>query len=91
MINKNMHAVLSQESVRASAARRRHTALLLLRLWLVTLGYEVLALCHFLCQAGSGHGSTGEASKAMQWGSLQHFAASVRPMPSEGRHLPNGG
>ena len=23
--------------------------------------FQVLALCHFLCQAGSGHGSSGEA------------------------------
>ncbi|CAE7198137.1 UPL2 [Symbiodinium sp. CCMP2592] len=44
VINKNMHAVLSQESV--------------------------LALCHFLCQAGSGHGSTGEADTFQMAGEI---------------------
>ncbi|CAE7022008.1 UPL2 [Symbiodinium natans] len=43
-INKNMHAVLSQESV--------------------------LALCHFLCQAGSGHGSSGEADTFQMAGEI---------------------
>ncbi|CAJ1385999.1 unnamed protein product [Effrenium voratum] len=43
-INKEMHAVLSQESV--------------------------LSLCRFLCQAGSGHGSSGEADTFQMAGEI---------------------
>ncbi|CAE7202174.1 UPL2 [Symbiodinium natans] len=44
VINRNMHTVLSRESV--------------------------LALCHFLCQAGSGHGSSGEADTFQMAGEI---------------------